>query len=371
MSDSILNLTLDQRSPVPLYEQICQQIRLKIERRQLQPGTLLPTTQELRTKLQVNGKTAQLAMATLAKEGYVTRQSRRGTTVKGIPRRGVVAIYSYMALFGPDGDHEFYRLITSHLGRQLEGLGRMHRMYLGSETPDTTNTACEDLLRHLSGGTLAGVMLVNTPQHLEEFVQQGRQMRVPVVALSGYGEVDYSVRIDFPGYVRAAAQYLRQRGRRRVGVIFNNSSRAFRDTGIIPRILEENGFEPQPSRIIGRIETEQGGYEAASQMPLDELDGLIVQDDIMATGVDRRLCEVGACVSKDLLVATLWNHGSRLRLTLPFERFEADTSKQAQLALGLMQDAISGQRIPKPHLMIVPTHSRHAQPAAIPVGVPG
>lgn len=365
MSDRELNLILDQRSAVPLYEQICQQIRQKIERRQLRPGTLLPTTQQLRSSLQVNGKTAQQAMATLAKEGYVTRQSRRGTVVKGIPVRGVVAIYSYVALFGPEGNHEFYRLITSHLSNQLEALGRVHRMYLGNETPDTTNTAADDLLRHLSSGALAGVMLVNTPhQQLDQLVQIGREKRVPVVALSGYGNVDYSVRADIAGYVRAAAEYLRQRGRQRVGVIYNSSSRAFSDPAIIPAILRESGFEANPSRIIGRIATEPGGYEAASAMPLNQIDGLIVQDDVMATGVDRRLREMNVRVPDDLLAVTLWNRGSRLRLSLPFDRFEADINRQVELALGLMQDAINGRRIVERHLKIVPNMSA-AQPQAL------
>jgi DNA-binding LacI/PurR family transcriptional regulator len=354
MSDTILKLIVDQRSPVPMYEQICQQIRTKIEKKLLQPGTQLPTTQELRTRLQVNSKTAQLAMATLAKEGYVTRRARRGTVVKGIPRRGVVGIYSYMALFAPEGKFEFYRLISSHLGRQLEALGRVHRMYLGSESPDTSNTAGEDLLRHLSSGALSGVMLVNTPhQQFDELVQVGRQMRIPVVALSGNREVDYSVRIDLPGYVRSAAEYLRHQGRRNVGVIFNNSSPSFRDGTLIPRILEESGIRPVPAWIVGQDAAEQGGYDAAGRLPLDKLDGLIVLDDIMATGVDRKLCESGIRVPGNLLVVTLWLQGSRLRLTLPFQRFEVNIAGQVERALQLMQDAIHGQRISEPHLKIL------------------
>src|SRR5688572_9591849 len=106
-----LNITIDQASAIPLYGQICEQIRRKVETRQLVPGTLLPTSHELCARLKVNYKTAHQAMATLAKEGYVTRQARRGTVVKGIPRRGVVGIYSFPDYFSEDKKHEYYRLI--------------------------------------------------------------------------------------------------------------------------------------------------------------------------------------------------------------------------------------------------------------------
>jgi DNA-binding LacI/PurR family transcriptional regulator len=301
-------------------------------------------------------------LSTLAKEGYVTRQPRRGTTVKGIPRRGVVGIYMYVALYGPHGEHEFYHLIANNLSGQLERIGRVHRMYLGSEAPDTTNTACEDLLRHLSGGVLSGVILVNSPHlQIDELVQIGREKRIPVVSLSGHREVDYSVRIDFSGYVRSAAEYLRRQGRRRVGVIYNSSSPSFRDATLIPRILEENGFQPVPSWIVGRDETEQGGYEAAGRIPMGEIDGLIVEDDIMALGVDRKLCEAGIRVPGDLVVTALWNKGSRLRLTLPFERFEVNTAEQVEIAMQIMQDAINGLRIAQPHWKIIPKHNSSRQ----------
>jgi DNA-binding LacI/PurR family transcriptional regulator len=197
-------------------------------------------------------------------------------------------------------------------------------------------------------------MLVNTPhQQFDELVQVGRQMRIPVVALSGNREVDYSVRIDLPGYVRSAAEYLRHQGRRNVGVIFNNSSPSFRDGTLIPRILEESGIRPVPAWIVGQDAAEQGGYDAAGRLPLDKLDGLIVLDDIMATGVDRKLCESGIRVPGNLLVVTLWLQGSRLRLTLPFQRFEVNIAGQVERALQLMQDAIHGQRISEPHLKIL------------------
>ncbi len=354
MDEAGLNITLDQRSAVPLYEQICQQIRQKIESRQLQPGAPLPTNHEFCAQLQVSYTTAQQAMATLAKEGYVTRQARRGTVVKGIPRRGVVGIYSWVELLGQHTKYEYYRLITEHLSRQLEAHGRVYRMYLGSESLQTPNTAAEDLLRHLSGGTLCAALLVNPPPQLEELIRLGRSSHVPVIALISGCNTDYSVLLDYPGAIGSMARHLVDQGRRRVGIVYSRLSRSLREPESIARILEESGCAPQPAWIVGRDDNEQGGYEAAAALPLDELDGLIVADDVMALGVDKRLSELKVNVPVDLTVATFWNRGSRLELALPFERFEMDVQKLARLSLQLVQDAIEGQRINEPHMKIVP-----------------
>ncbi len=362
MAENELDIVVQQDSTVPLYEQICEQIRQKIESRQLPPGAQLPTSHELCARLQINYKTAHQAMATLAKEGYVTRQARRGTVVKGIPRRGVVAIYSFPDYFSLDGKHEYYRLIMGHLGRLLENHGRVHRQYLGSDTPETPNLACDDLLKHLVGGMLCGVLLVKPPQNMEELVAQGRALHVPVVALLHSGlTVDYSVSVDFLGFVRSAAQHLYQQGSRRIGVIFNSPSYAFRDLGLVAESFEQSGCTAKSSWMIGHAGTEEGGYEAAVNMPLAELDGLIIKDDVMALGVERRLRELNVNVPRDLKVATFWNRGSRLSLTLPFERFEMDVERLASLGLQLMQDVASGQRITEPHLKISPIHQSSRQ----------
>jgi DNA-binding LacI/PurR family transcriptional regulator len=356
MSDVDLKMSVDHRSAVPLYEQICQQIREKIESRQLVPGASLPTTYQLREQLLINAKTAQQAMATLAREGYVIRQARRGTTVRGIPRRGVVGIYTHLDLLSQDGIHEYYRLITGNLGQQLDEQSRVHRLYLGS-LRSGVNAACEDLLQHLSSGALCGVVLVNSPPHLDELVRVGRQMLIPVVALSGSGEVDYSARVDHLGYVRVAAKYLLQQGCQRVGVIYNRFSLAFQELGIAQSVLNQAGYLTKPDWVLGWSGTQEGGYEAAQRMPLAELDGLIVEDDVMAIGVDRFLAESKIRVPDDLRVTTFWNRGSRLWLNLPFTRFEIDTAKQARLGLELVQEVIMGKRIAEPHIKIAVEHS--------------
>lgn len=352
------NITIDHRSKVPLYEQICQHFRAKIEANLLEPGASLPTNHELCEQLQVNYKTAQQAMALLAKEGYVVRQSRRGTTVKGVPRRGVVGIYVWAQLLDHDPRHEYYRLITQQLCGQLEELGRVHRMYLGAETRDSFNIAEEDLLRHFSGGVLSGAVIVNPYSRIDELMEHSRSLRTPVVTFSRPAGMDYSVTFDNIGYMRQAAGYLKRRGCKRVGAIYNGTRHDIDANRIdIAQILADCGVATGPSWIAERDDTleggfEEAGYKAAASIPLAELDGLIVNDDIMALGVARRLRELGLDPSRDLEVTTTWNRGSRLELGMPFNRFEFDVATQVRIGLELLQNVIHGQRVSEPHLKV-------------------
>jgi len=354
MKDDGLNITLNQRSAVPLYEQICQQIRSKIESRELKAGTPLPTSHEFCERLQVSYTTAHQAMATLAKEGYVSRMARRGTVVKGVPARGVVGIYSWMeSLERHDG---YYRVVNRSLSRLLELQERNFRMYMGSESPRTPNLACDDLIRHVGSGALCGVVLTLDFPRMEELAEAARASHTPMVSLLMEHNVGYSVVPDLEDFVCQAAGLLRERGRRRVGVIYNQFTESGMDGDRISRILREEGYGMEPHWLVGGEDTEEGGYQAAGRLPAGEMDGLIVMDDVMAMGVDRRLLEWGARVPEELTGCTFWNHGSRLRLALPFERFELDVQGQARMAMDLLQEAIGGRRISEPHRKLVTMH---------------
>lgn len=94
-------------------------------------------------------------------------------------------------------------------------------------------------------------------------------------------------------------------------------------------------------------------------MRMSEIDALIVTDDVMALGVDRRLAEIRSSLPQKLKLVTLWNRGTHHKLALPFQRFEFDVEQQAQRVLTLIQDATGGQRIAEPHVILMP-HAPHS-----------
>lgn len=66
---------------MPLYDQIIENIMLKINSHELKEGDMLPTEIELSAQFKVSRPTVRTAMLKLVNEGYLTRVKGRGTFV--------------------------------------------------------------------------------------------------------------------------------------------------------------------------------------------------------------------------------------------------------------------------------------------------
>ncbi len=74
-------LDLDPRSPVPLYQQIVEQVRGLIALGALKVGDRLPTVRDLAVQARVNRNTAARAIQQLEHEGVVRTRVGQGTFV--------------------------------------------------------------------------------------------------------------------------------------------------------------------------------------------------------------------------------------------------------------------------------------------------
>lgn len=72
---------VDKRSPVPLYYQIKETIKEKIEGGSLEPHERLPSERELEENYGISRMTARRALTELESEGYVYREQGKGSFV--------------------------------------------------------------------------------------------------------------------------------------------------------------------------------------------------------------------------------------------------------------------------------------------------
>jgi len=75
---------LNPRSPIPLYEQIANRVRLAIASGELRPATALPSVRQLATELRVNPATVVQAYRDLESEGFVEMRQGAGTFVREV-----------------------------------------------------------------------------------------------------------------------------------------------------------------------------------------------------------------------------------------------------------------------------------------------
>jgi len=76
-----LPLTLDRRSPVPLYHQLAEQLTAAIERGSLAPGSLLGNEVDLAGRLGLSRPTVRQALRSLVDKGLLVRRRGVGTQV--------------------------------------------------------------------------------------------------------------------------------------------------------------------------------------------------------------------------------------------------------------------------------------------------
>lgn len=77
-----MNIIISNSSDKPIYEQIVSQIKLAIERGELQEGDLLPSMRGLAADLRVSVITTKRAFEELEREGYIDTLVGKGSFVK-------------------------------------------------------------------------------------------------------------------------------------------------------------------------------------------------------------------------------------------------------------------------------------------------
>ncbi|MEO8200043.1 MAG: GntR family transcriptional regulator [Gemmatimonadota bacterium] len=75
---------IDPRSPIPLYAQIAERLRVAIASGELKPGEPLPSVRQLAARLRVNPATAVQAYRELETAGFVELRQGAGTFVKEV-----------------------------------------------------------------------------------------------------------------------------------------------------------------------------------------------------------------------------------------------------------------------------------------------
>lgn len=75
-----LDLKLN-KSGIPIYLQLKEQIKLAMATGQLEAGTQLPTVRQLAVQLEINANTVSRVYSELEVEGYLLSQQGRGTFV--------------------------------------------------------------------------------------------------------------------------------------------------------------------------------------------------------------------------------------------------------------------------------------------------
>ena len=89
---------IDRASPLPVYVQLAEQIRLLVRRGALSPGDPLPTVRELAVALSLNANTVTRVYRDLQQEGLLRLERGLGTFVAPQQRETTLADRDYQRI---------------------------------------------------------------------------------------------------------------------------------------------------------------------------------------------------------------------------------------------------------------------------------
>jgi GntR family transcriptional regulator len=90
--------TIDRASPLPVYVQLAEQIRLLVRRGALSPGDPLPTVRELAVALGINANTVTRVYRDLQQEGLLRLERGLGTFVQPQQREPTLVDRDYQRI---------------------------------------------------------------------------------------------------------------------------------------------------------------------------------------------------------------------------------------------------------------------------------
>ncbi|MEW6226783.1 MAG: GntR family transcriptional regulator [Bacillota bacterium] len=116
---------VDRAKPVPLYHQVKESLRERIEALEWPPGSRIPTEKELAAEYGVSQITVKQALARLATEGLVERYQGKGTFVsQPSVVQDILRLAGFSAGFARAGVEIETRLISAGVVAASEGIAR-------------------------------------------------------------------------------------------------------------------------------------------------------------------------------------------------------------------------------------------------------
>jgi GntR family transcriptional regulator, arabinose operon transcriptional repressor len=86
MNQKFEKIQIDRVAPIPIYQQILNEIRARISNGKWSAGIQIPTEAELESELQVSRVTIRQALSAAVEEGLIIRMPGKGTFVSGTPK---------------------------------------------------------------------------------------------------------------------------------------------------------------------------------------------------------------------------------------------------------------------------------------------
>lgn len=351
------NKGLRREAGGPMYQQLRQDLLARIRRGEFEPGSVLPSENQLCEDYGVSVTTARRAFLELVKEGVVRRKAGVGTIVASGLRRAQINFLSI------DYVGDSWRQYSSVMGEMIAGVSE--HAWHNDATLSILGVKDEEAATYLRGlaeeratdGVLLRVVNDIREEHLDILEQAG----IPYVVIKRRipGRKMNYVNSDDVAGARMAAAHLLELGHRRIGFVCAKPYVTFSQERLAgyKAALEDHGLEVEGELI--RTEphfTQEMGYRAArSLLELPEPPtALFVASDTMAVGGYEAVQELGYRIPNDVSIVGYDDVALAAALMPPLTTVRTSFYEFGQLSSQLLLELINNRESAPSTRMIHP-----------------
>jgi len=342
-------MKIDHTSPVPLYRQIADRLRIKIQSGEWKEGDRLQSHQELAETFGVSMITIKKAMAELVDEGIIYIRPGKGTFVAPKKPREEKVRHKTIGLVLSDLKEPFFSMVLSSVEEKASLQG--YSMFLSN-----TSEQAEKEERQIHRFRELGVdgLIIASMTHVHRGPAPIRRLKeegFPFVMVSYIEDED----IPYVGTDHALGAYLGTRhlvelGYRRIGYINaeeGNLLGELRKQGY-SRALEDAGrLVDEGSLYRLKWEDYESGYEIGRVFSglVERPDAMFAYSDVAALGFEQAVLDSGLSVPGDVAIVGFDDIERDLYAPVPLTTVHQPAEEIGAGAFAVLSKLMDGEQV--------------------------
>lgn len=333
---------MNKRRTRPLYRQIADRIWTEFGEGQAM-GHRLPTERDLERMLEVSSVTIRSALNALEATGRIDRRQGSGTFVrrqKNFQKHVALLLEGDIAdpLLSPFYPRLLQEVRVAFLKKGIPTRPYLGYLRLGLEIGELT---CQEIFDELKSERISGIVSLYAKSD-PSWKKEPSKWEIPVIGETG--GADYTVSVDLKKAAATLIRHLHTRKRQKVALI------KLRNKGVSVFTSE---FQKQAMATGISVDCHQVSYFSTSRQQEDwnqihpalkKNDALIIEDDMLFSGVLQAFPEAAPFPPEDLIVRT--SDAVSLSSPYPYLRLIYSVQTKAYLIAQAMERKLEGIEIP-------------------------
>ena len=352
-----MNSSINLNDPTPLYEQIENDIKLKITNGSLRPGDQVGSQNELSKEYSVSIITVKKALFNLVNEGILYTRVGKGTYVaKKKDRKLDLSKHKSIGLVLQDLNHPFFSMIVNSVEERAYELG--YNLLLSSSANNIEKE--ESQINHFRELGVDGLIIASLTLEYKatNYIQKLHNENFPYIMVSYIHDPDYwyvGSDNEYGGFL--ATKHLIKTGYKSIGYLHvgkGNLLSEIRKNGFY-RALTEYGipfdsklifYLDKDPRVIGNDRFKLGYNFGKKFKNLDKKpDALFIYSDLTALGFEQAASEEGILIPDDVAIVGFDDIQVARFSSVPLTTIHQPAEKIGRMAVEILQKRIEGSDI--------------------------